>query len=101
MRAKNQAKQRSEHPDLKERICGALDIVPDTLPRVGTVEIRGRNYVSIKEGGKILFYSPERITVALHRGSVTVSGRRLVCTSYTHGTVRVDGYVCAVSFEEA
>lgn len=87
-------------PDLRERICDALDIVPDTLPRAGTVEIRGRNYVSIKEGGRILYYTPEKITVALPNGAVSVCGKRLVCTSYTSGAVRVDGYISAVCFEE-
>ena len=94
-------KRRADNaPNLRERICDALDIVPDTLPREATVEIRGRNYVSIKEGGSILVYTPERITVALPNGAVSVCGARLVCTSYTAGAVRVDGYVSSVSFEE-
>lgn len=100
MRSKNKTARTGETPDLRERICDALDIVPDTLPRAGTVEIRGRNYVSIKEGGKILYYSPEKIKVALHRGAVSILGRRLVCTSYTPDTVRIDGYVCSVCFED-
>ena len=68
--------------------------------KAGTVEIRGRNYVSRKEGGRILFYSPEKIRVALPQGSVSILGRRLVCTSYTPDTVRVDGFVCSVCFED-
>lgn len=93
-------KDKKEKADLRERVCGALDIVPDTLPRAATVEIRGQNYVSIREGGRILLYTPEKITVALPKGAVSVYGKRLVCTSYTVGTVRVDGYVTSVCFEE-
>lgn len=97
---KKENKQLSERADLRERLCRALDIVPDTLPGAGTVEIRGRNYVSIREGGKILLYTPEKITVEIPDGSVSVLGKRLSCTSYTHGAVSVDGYVECVSFEE-
>ena len=93
-------RQGGARPDLAERLCGALDIVPDTLPRVGTVEIRGRNYVSIREGGKIILYTPEKITVAYGGGAVSVCGQRLECTAYTYGAVRVDGYISSVCFEE-
>ena len=100
MKSKRKKRERGETPDLRERLCEALDMVPDTLPRTATVEIRGQNYVSIREGGRILFYSPEKISVALPQGSVSILGRRLVCTSYTPDTVRVDGFVCSVCFEE-
>ena len=93
-------KGREESPDIKERLLGALDIVPDTLPREGMVEIRGRNYVNIKGGGKILLYTPDLIRVELGVGCVSVCGRRLCCTSYYTGYVRVDGYIMSVSFEE-
>ena len=55
---------------------------------------------SIKEGGKILLYTPEKITVALGGGAVSVYGKRLECTAYTYGAVRVDGYISSVCFEE-
>ncbi|MBQ8850499.1 MAG: YabP/YqfC family sporulation protein [Clostridia bacterium] len=97
---KKQTKQNGEAADLRERLCRALDIVPDTLPRAGTVEIRGRNYVSIKEGGRILLYTPEKITVEIPNGAVSVLGKRLCCTSYTTGAVCIDGYVTTVCFEE-
>lgn len=97
---KRKTKKNAERADLRERLCHALDIVPDTLGGAGTVEIRGRNYVNIKEGGRILLYTPEKITVDSPAGAVTVEGRRLVCTSYTTGAVTVDGFVERVSFEE-
>ena len=92
--------KRSDRAGFREVVCRALDIVPDTLPGVATVEIRGQNYVSIKEGGRILLYTPERITVALPKGAVTVIGKRLLCSSYFVGSVRVEGLILSVSFEE-
>lgn len=97
MRSKDEKKERA---GVRERVCKALDIVPDTLPGSGTVEIRGRHSVSISEGGKILAYTPERVSVAAFGGQVSVLGKRLVCTSYCRGSVRIDGYVCSVVFEE-
>lgn len=87
-------------PDIKERLLSALDIVPDTLPGEGMVEIRGKNYVNIKGGGKIVLYTPEKISVEFGEGGVSVYGRRLVCTSYNTGYVRIDGYILSVCFEE-
>ena len=92
--------RRQDSPDLGERLSSAFDIVPDTLVGVGMVEIRGRNYVNIKEGGRIILYTPEKIRVEFGDGAVSVCGKRLVCTSYSVGYVRVDGLVSSVCFEE-
>ena len=85
---------------IRERICNALDIVPDTMPRTGMIEIRGRNSVCIKEGGRILSYTPDRISVQMGGGDVEIRGERLVCTAYRRGTVRIDGYIFSVGFLE-
>ena len=90
----------ADAPPIKEKLLSALDIVPDTLPREGMIEIRGRNYVNIKEGGRIILYTPEKITVEFGHGAVSVCGMRLVCTSYNAGYVRVDGLIMSVGFEE-
>ena len=100
MRSRKIKRRREDAPDLRERICEALDIVPDTLPRAATVEIRGRNYMSIRECGRILLYTPEKIAVELPDSTLCIVGRRLVCTSYSSGAVRIDGYISAVCFEE-
>ena len=94
-------KDKTMAPSRRERLCSALDITPDMLPRAETVEIRGRNSVCIREGGKILCYTPEKISVAIFGGSVSVIGKRLVCAAYVQGALRIDGYIEAVSFEEA
>ena len=90
----------ADAPHIKEKLLSALDLVPDTLPREGMVEIRGRHYVNIRECGRIILYTPEKITVELGGGAVSVCGKRLVCTSYNIGYVRVDGLVLSVLFEE-
>ena len=85
---------------LGERLCRALDIVPDALWGEGLIEIRGRGSVSVQGGGKILVYTPERIKIALSSGSVSIYGSRLNCTSYHAGSVCVDGRIGSVVFEE-
>ena len=96
----NKRKRDSGDIGLREKVCSALDITPDMLPGAGTVEIRGRNSVNIKEGGRILLYTPEKITVSIHHGRVSVIGKRLVCAAYVKGDLRIDGYVESVAFEE-
>lgn len=101
MSIRDKKREASEkRPDVRERLCKALDILPDMIPGCGMVEIRGRNLVSINEGGKILFYSPERISVKLKKGSVSVCGQRLACISYYPDSVGIEGYICSVTFEE-
>ena len=91
---------RVERPGFRERICRGLDIPPDLLPGAGLVEIRGRNSVTVKGCGRILVYTPEEIRIGLKSGCLSVTGKRLVCTSYYAGAVGIDGYICRVSFEE-
>ena len=86
---------------VKERICKALDIYPDVFPGTCTVEIRGRNLVTVRECGKILLYTPDRIRIKVSKGVLQIDGKRLECTAYHRGSVMIDGYVRAVSFEES
>lgn len=86
---------------LSERICRALDLPTDVLPRRTTVEIHGKSSVKICGGGAILLYSPSEIRIALcgERGWVSVKGVALCCNSYNSGAVGIDGRVSSVSFE--
>lgn len=86
---------------ISERVCRALDIPPDLLPRRTNIEIHGRSSVKICGGGAILLYSPEEIRIALRgeEGWVSVKGIALRCNSYNVGAVGVDGRICSVSFE--
>ena len=85
---------------VSQMVCEALDIMPDAMANTGTVEIRGRYSVYVREGGRILSYLPDSITVELNGTSVTVAGRELVCSGYCKGPVRVDGIIDSVSFAD-
>ena len=93
MKTKNEA---NEKPDIRERLCKALDIVPDMLPHEGTIEIRGRNSVFVRESGRILHYSDELVSVEYGKGRVEIKGKRLSCSAYYKGGVRVDGFIRCV-----
>ena len=90
-----------EKDKLSERICRALDLPADLLPRHTAVEIHGRSSVKICGGGAILLYSPEEIRIALRgeAGWISVKGVALCCSSYNSGAVGIDGRVRSVSFE--
>ncbi len=88
-----------EKAPFSERLCRALDIQPDMLPGQCMIEVRGQNAMTVKGGGKILCYTPEQIRIALHRGALCVSGKRLVCISYCVGAIGVEGWIEKVEFE--
>ncbi len=91
---------KKERADLREVVCRTLDISPDALPRTGSIEIRGHHSVSVKEGGRILTYTPSEVSVEFDRGVVSIYGKRLVCSAYCRGTVRIDGRISSVVFGE-
>ena len=90
----------SDRAELRERLCKALDISPDLLPGGFTVDIRGRNQVSVSGGGRILLYTPERVSIRVPSGRVTVTGKRLVCVSYLAGAVDIQGHIDGVLLED-
>lgn len=97
----NRHKRKEERGDLKERLCAALDISPDLLPGGFSVDIRGRNQVSIAGGGRIVLYTPKRVSIEVSGGQVTVTGKRLCCVSYLAGAVDIQGCVDAVYLDKA
>ena len=84
----------------RERVNRALDIPPDLWPHGTLIEIRGRESMTVRGGGKILVYTPERICLALGEGVLSVCGRRLFCTSYCVGAIGIDGQIDDVRFAE-
>ena len=100
MEKRRKRSQKSGDLRLKERLCGALDIAPNAFPNTGSIELRGRSSLCIRDGGRILEYTPERIAVKLPKGSIAVMGRGLCCTTYHKGSVRVDGKIDTLSFLE-
>ncbi len=93
-------KGKKERVSFRKRLAEALDIPPDGVCREGTVEIRGRGSVSVREGGRILRYTPTEVYIAYGKGRVSILGRSLTCTTYCGGLVRIDGCVGSVVFEE-
>lgn len=85
----------------RERMSRALDMPPDLIGRGSLVEIRGRGMMTVRGNGKILVYTPNEIAVALHDGTLTVRGRRLVCTSYYVGALGIEGRIDEVVFGDA
>ena len=90
----------TDKADLRERLCTALDISPDLLPGGFSVDLRGRNQVSISGGGRILLYTPERVSICVPSGRVTVTGKRLRCVSYLAGAVDIQGHIDGVLLED-
>ena len=96
----NKRKKREDKADLKERLCTALDISPDLLPGGFSVDSRGREQVSISGGGQILLYTPQRVSVRVAKGRITVAGKRLCCVSYLAGAVDIQGHIDSVYLED-
>ena len=84
----------------RERMNRVLDIPPDLWPRGTLIEIRGQEAMTVRGGGRILVYTPERICLAFGKGVLSISGQRLACTSYYVGAIGIGGRIDAVRFEE-
>ena len=90
-----------DRPTLPERICRALELPTDLLPKQTAVELQGRSGCKICGGGAILLYSPEEIRIALREGGyISVRGVALTCLSYCSGAVGISGRIRSLSFEE-
>ena len=89
-----------EKRDIKERLCHALDIQPDVFPKESLVEIRGRNGVTVRGGGRMLTYTDVLIRMRLGKGILRIEGKRLCCTAYHVGAAVIDGRIDTVSFED-
>jgi hypothetical protein len=60
--------------------------------------MRGRHTLTVHGCRKILDFTPCEVRLALENATLTVSGRRLICTAYLAGAVGIEGYICAVTF---
>ena len=83
-----------------ERICRAIDVLPESVSHTPYIEIHGRSLIKIRDGGKILLYTHEKIKVALpHTKDVlTVMGKDLTCAFYNMGAVGIEGLIDTVTF---
>lgn len=93
---------KEKKPPIVERICRAIDIMPEAVSHTTYIEIHGRSLLKIKDGGKILQYTHEKIRIALpHTDDVlTVKGNELICSFYNMGAIGIEGNISAVSFAD-
>ena len=94
--------KRKDKNSISERICRALDLPAEILPRATTVEIHGTSLVKLQGAGAISLYSPEEIRVRLkgRAGHISVKGGSLCCSSYNMGAVGIEGRIHSVTFVE-
>ena len=85
----------------RERMNRALDIPPDLWPRGTLIEIRGQESMTVRGGGRILVYTPDRICMELGKEVLTICGQRLACTSYYVGAIGIEGRIERVCFGNA
>ena len=83
-----------------ERICRIIDVPPESISKTPMIEIHGKSLLKIRDGGKILLYTRERIKIALPHTKevITVTGSELSCAYYNLGAVGVEGCIDEVSF---
>ena len=51
---------KEKKPPIVERICRAIDILPEAISHTTYIEIHGRSLLKIKDGGKILQYTHKK-----------------------------------------
>ena len=91
---------KEKKPPIIERICRAINIPPESISRTPCVEIHGRSLLKIRDGGKILLYTHEKIKISLPHSKdiLTVTGNELTCSFYNMGAVGIEGHIDTVDF---
>ena len=98
--SKQKSKAPKEKIGLRERICKSLDLQPDILERDNLIEIRGRNKITVRGKCRILSYSPDSVRLKTQDGELNIIGKRLFCSSYSRGSIEIDGLISDLSFKE-
>lgn len=91
-------KHDKESRPLAEWLSVKLDIPSDILCGGIRVEIRGRNSLTVHGCRKILTYCPCKIQLKMRDCVLSVTGERLICSSYLAGAVGIDGRIDSVEF---
>ncbi|MBQ7335430.1 MAG: YabP/YqfC family sporulation protein [Clostridia bacterium] len=63
-----------------------------------TVVLHGQGGATVYSCRRILLYAPERICLLTQKRQICLNGKNLICTSFTAGTVRVDGRIESIRF---
>lgn len=87
-------------PGIAEILASKTTLPSDLLIGEFRLEIRGRNIVIINGCKRILEYSPKKMRLAIKESSISVSGERLVCSTYHDGAICVEGYIESISFDD-
>lgn len=85
---------------LRELLAVKAELPSDLLFGKFRVEIRGRNQVFVGGCKRIVKYSTEEMILSAGEFAVSITGERLVCSTYLSGTVSIDGYVTGVNFTD-
>lgn len=85
---------------LSERICRALDVLPESVSSAPYLELHGRSLLKLRDGGRILLYTKEKIKIALPNSDnvISVIGNSLSCSFYNLGAVGIEGCIEAICF---
>ena len=94
-----QDKKTGERRTLLEYLTVTGDVGGDSLAGDIYLEMRGKNSLLVKGCRRILQYSPERIVLEVRKETLTIEGKRLVCTSYHSGSIGIEGVIFSLSFE--
>ena len=81
-----------------ERLVGGCDIPPELLSGGCFVELRGRNSITVRGCKRIVKYSTEVIVLKMKSDCMEITGKRLVCLTYTSGGVLIEGIVDGIRF---
>ena len=83
---------------LPEWLAVKLDIPADLMGDGLRLDMRGRHTLTVHGCRRILDFNPCEVRLAIGESTLTVRGRRLICTAYLAGAVGIEGYICGISF---
>ena len=87
-----------DRPSLSEWLAVKLDIPADLSERGLRLDMRGRHTLTVHGCERILDFTPCEVRLAVKDATLTVKGRRLICTAYLAGAVGIEGYICGITF---
>lgn len=90
----------ADRPSLREWLAVKLDISPELTGQDLRLELRGRNILTVHGCTGILDFNPRTVCLAVGESTLTIRGRRLICTAYLAGAVGVEGYICSLCFSD-
>ena len=93
-----QAGEGRERIPLGELLARRFDIPADLFAGGLTLEMRGRNELYVTGCERILSYSTECIGLLVSGAELTVTGRRLCCTTYYNAEIGIEGLIDGIAF---